>query len=104
MTTLAMAAGMTPSAFAFGDGGEFRAPMAIAVIGGLLVSTALSLVFVPSFFTVMDDLGWVVWRLVAGFIGPTDERGEEQAQPAVHHAKAASSDVSEKRARPLAAE
>ena len=39
MTTLAMAAGMLPSAFALGDGGEFRAPMAIAVIGGLLVST-----------------------------------------------------------------
>ena len=39
MTTIAMAAGMLPSAFALGDGGEFRAPMAIAVIGGLLVST-----------------------------------------------------------------
>ena len=105
MTTLAMAAGMTPSAFAFGDGGEFRAPMAIAVIGGLLVSTALSLVFVPSFFTVMDDLGWLLWRLVAGFIGPTDEReGAASALPVVGHATAASPDVLEKRARPLAAE
>ncbi len=105
MTTLAMAAGMTPSAFAFGDGGEFRAPMAIAVIGGLLVSTALSLVFVPSFFTVMDDLSWFLWRLVAGFIGPTDEReGAESALPAVGHATVASPDVPEKRARPLAAE
>ncbi len=47
MTTIAMAAGMLPSAYALGDGGEFRAPMAIAVIGGLLVSTILSLVFVP---------------------------------------------------------
>ena len=103
MTTLAMAAGMTPSAFAYGDGGEFRAPMAIAVIGGLLVSTALSLVFVPSFFTVMDDLGWVVWRLVSGFIGPTDERSEAEPQPA-QHAQAAPSPVSEKSARRLAAE
>ncbi len=43
MTTIAMAAGMVPSAaMALGDGGEFRAPMAIAVIGGLLVSTVLS--------------------------------------------------------------
>ena len=83
MTTIAMAAGMLPSAFALGDGGEFRAPMAIAVIGGLLVSTALSLVFVPSFFTVMDDLGWLAWRLVRGFIGPADEPGEE-AKPAPH--------------------
>jgi hypothetical protein len=55
-----MAAGMLPSAYALGDGGEFRAPMAIAVIGGLIVSTILSLVFVPSFFTVMDDLSRLV--------------------------------------------
>ena len=39
MTTIAMSAGMIPAALAFGDGGEFRAPMAIAVVGGLLVST-----------------------------------------------------------------
>ncbi len=83
MTTLAMAAGMLPSALAFGDGGEFRAPMAIAVIGGLLVSTILSLVFVPSFFTVMDDLGNLMGRVFSRFIGPTDEPGAEQvAQPA----------------------
>ncbi|PSH68081.1 ABC transporter permease [Phyllobacterium brassicacearum] len=56
MTTIAMSAGMLPAAMAFGDGGEFRAPMAIAVIGGLLVSTVLSLVFVPSFYTIMDDV------------------------------------------------
>ena len=48
MTTIAMAAGMIPSALAIGAGGEFRAPMAITVIGGLLFSTILSLVFVPA--------------------------------------------------------
>lgn len=73
MTTLAMVAGMFPSALAFGQGGEFRSPMAIAVIGGLLVSTVLSLIFVPSFFTVMDDVGNVIWRVFGRFIGPTDE-------------------------------
>lgn len=73
MTTLAMVAGMIPSALALGDGGEFRSPMAIAVIGGLLVSTVLSLVFVPSFFTVMDDVGRMVWWGFGRFIGPTDE-------------------------------
>ncbi len=62
MTTIAMAAGMLPSAYGLGDGGEFRAPMAIAVIGGLLVSTVLSLIFVPSFYVVMDDLGTVITR------------------------------------------
>ena len=81
MTTLAMAAGMLPSAMAFGDGGEFRAPMAIAVIGGLLVSTVLSLVFVPSFFIVMDDLGNLMRRIFGRFIGPTDEPGSDEAPP-----------------------
>jgi hypothetical protein len=62
MTTIAMAAGMMPSALAFGAGGEFRSPMALAVIGGLLFSTVLSLIFVPAMFMMMDDLGQVFWR------------------------------------------
>ncbi|WP_439372502.1 efflux RND transporter permease subunit [Bradyrhizobium sp. DASA03120] len=62
MTTIAMAAGMMPSALAVGAGGEFRSPMALAVIGGLLFSTVLSLVFVPAMFMVMDDLGALIWR------------------------------------------
>ncbi|QTR46518.1 efflux RND transporter permease subunit [Thiothrix litoralis] len=56
MTTIAMVAGMVPSALALGVGGEFRSPMAIAVIGGLLVSTLLSLLFVPSLFSVVSSL------------------------------------------------
>ena len=78
MTTFAMAAGMLPSALAIGDGGEFRAPMAIAVIGGLLVSTVLSLVFVPSFFTAVDDLGRLASRVFGGLVGPADEPDAEQ--------------------------
>jgi multidrug efflux pump subunit AcrB len=62
MTTIAMAAGMMPSALAFGAGGEFRSPMALAVIGGLLFSTVLSLVFVPAMFMMMDDIGTLSWR------------------------------------------
>ncbi|TBN38009.1 efflux RND transporter permease subunit [Paracoccus subflavus] len=67
MTTIAMSAGMIPSALATGEGGEFRAPMAIAVIGGLLLSTVLSLLFVPSLFSVIhggqDRLtGWIARR------------------------------------------
>ncbi len=107
MTTLAMAAGMLPSAYAFGDGGEFRAPMAIAVIGGLLVSTVLSLVFVPSFFTAMDDLGRLVQRMFGGFIGPTDEPDVESAEPKRSEAEHASAKVATEFApqrRPLAAE
>jgi predicted RND superfamily exporter protein len=62
MTTIAMAAGMMPSALAFGAGGEFRSPMALAVIGGLVFSTILSLVFVPAMFMMMDDIGALFWR------------------------------------------
>ncbi len=50
MTSIAMSAGMLPSALGVGEGGPFRAPMATAVIGGIIVSTVLSLVIVPSFF------------------------------------------------------
>jgi hydrophobe/amphiphile efflux-1 (HAE1) family protein len=73
MTTLAMAAGMTPSALALGAGGEARSPMAIAVIGGLIVSTVLSLLFVPAFFTLMDDFGQFMLRGFGRFVGKADE-------------------------------
>jgi hydrophobe/amphiphile efflux-1 (HAE1) family protein len=62
MTTVAMVAGMMPSALAVGAGGEFRSPMALAVIGGLIFSTVLSLVFVPAMFMVMDDFGSLILR------------------------------------------
>ncbi|WP_349435339.1 efflux RND transporter permease subunit [Pararhizobium sp. A13] len=68
MTSIAMSAGMLPSALGVGEGGSFRAPMAIAVIGGIIVSTVISLVVVPSFFLIMDDLsrllGWIFGRMV----------------------------------------
>ena len=73
MTTLAMGAGMVPSAIGIGEGGEFRAPMATAVIGGLIASTILSLVFVPSFYIVMDDVAKFFAWLFGRFVGPTDE-------------------------------
>ncbi|MCJ2032899.1 efflux RND transporter permease subunit [Methylobacterium sp. J-068] len=76
MTTIAMAAGMVPSAMALGIGGEFRAPMAIAVIGGLIVSTGLSLIFVPAIFVLVDDLSRLFVRLFGRFIGAVDEPTE----------------------------
>jgi len=66
MTTIAMVAGMVPSALGLGDGGEFRAPMAIGVIGGLIVSTLLSLVFVPSFYVLVEQLKGLGGRLLRG--------------------------------------
>jgi HAE1 family hydrophobic/amphiphilic exporter-1 len=64
MTTIAMIAGMLPIAARFGENADFRAPMAITVIGGLATSTLLSLVFIPVAFTIIDDIqGWLVRRL-----------------------------------------
>ena len=58
MTTLAMGAGMMPIAIGLGAADtSFRAPMAIAVIGGLITSTFLSLLVIPAVFTYIDDLG-----------------------------------------------
>jgi multidrug efflux pump subunit AcrB len=69
MTTIAMVAGMVPSALAVGAGGEFRSPMAIAVISGLITSTLLSLLFVPAVFTLMDDLGRLFRRMFGRSVG-----------------------------------
>ena len=83
MTTIAMVAGMMPSALGLGEGGTFRAPMAIAVIGGLIASTVLSLVFVPAVFTLMDDLGRLMARIFGRFIGARDEEDAPHADPVV---------------------
>ncbi|MBV8700154.1 efflux RND transporter permease subunit [Bradyrhizobium sp.] len=88
MTTIAMVAGMMPSALAVGAGGEFRSPMALAVIGGLIFSTVLSLVFVPAMFMVMDDIGSLIWRVGRRLIvstadadhGAGDHREEPSSQ------------------------
>jgi multidrug efflux pump subunit AcrB len=65
MTSVAMIAGMTPVALRLGAGSTFQSQMAIAVIGGLVTSTGLTLVMVPAVFTWLDDLE----RWVGGKIG-----------------------------------
>ena len=82
MTTIAMVAGMMPSALAVGAGGEFRSPMALAVIGGLIFSTVLSLVFVPAVFMLMDDLGSLAWRFGKRLVV---SHGDEETPTAGHH-------------------
>ena len=65
MTTLAMIFGMLPLAFEIGAGSEFRAPMARAVVGGLITSTLLTLIAVPVVYTYLDDAGeWLAgwWK------------------------------------------
>jgi multidrug efflux pump subunit AcrB len=64
MTTIAMGAGMLPIAIGWGTADtSFRSPMAIAVIGGLITSTVLSLLVIPVVFTYLDDLGQWATRL-----------------------------------------
>jgi HAE1 family hydrophobic/amphiphilic exporter-1 len=56
MTTVAMVAGMVPVALARGDGAETRVPMGVAIIGGLLTSTVLTLAIVPVVYSLLDEL------------------------------------------------
>jgi HAE1 family hydrophobic/amphiphilic exporter-1 len=78
MTTLAMIGGMLPTALALSEGSETRAPMAIAVIGGLIVSTLLTLVVIPVVFTLMDD----VWQAVVNRFFPRFAKGQDAAPTA----------------------
>jgi HAE1 family hydrophobic/amphiphilic exporter-1 len=68
MTTMAMIFGMLPTAapgvFRLVSGAEWRAPMAATVIGGLLVSTLLTLLVIPVLYTIFDDVGSWFTRLV----------------------------------------
>lgn len=66
MTTIAMIAGMVPAAMTTAGAGAFRHGMAIAVIGGLAVSTVLSLVFVPAMYTLIDDFSRFIKGLFKG--------------------------------------
>jgi multidrug efflux pump subunit AcrB len=70
MTTIAMIAGMLPVAIGIHGDSSFRAPMAVAVIGGLLTSTLLTLVIVPAAFTVVDDLERWLGPKVSGVLAP----------------------------------
>ncbi len=73
MTTVSMIFGMLPLAFALGQGADQRAPMAHAVIGGLLTSTLLTLFVVPVVYTLLDDLGGLRHRFGLGGHGAVHE-------------------------------
>ena len=77
MTTFAMGAGMVPIAIGWGADVEFRSPMAIAVLGGLISSTFLSLLYIPAIFTIVDDIaGWGRRGLGRMFAGQRRVSGE----------------------------
>ncbi|QKK21676.1 efflux RND transporter permease subunit [Rhizobium indicum] len=79
MTTIAMAFGMLPVALSLtGGDSSFRQPMAIVVIGGVMMSTLLSLIVIPVIFTFVDDLNEALKRLVRR-TGPDTANTEPQA-------------------------
>ena len=75
MTTIAMIAGMVPIALGIGAGSQTRSPMAMAVIGGLMTSTLLTLVVMPVVFTYMDGLQIWIFNLMRG-----KKRGEGRSK------------------------
>jgi multidrug efflux pump subunit AcrB len=79
MTTIAMIAGMTPIAMGWAGDPSFRAPMGVAVIGGLVVSTIMSLFIVPAMFTVVDDFQQRLGRL--GRRGAADDEAGTMPAP-----------------------
>jgi HAE1 family hydrophobic/amphiphilic exporter-1 len=89
MTTFAMIFGMLPVALALGEGGETRAPMAVAVIGGLITSTLLTLLVVPVFYTIADSfvgsrpVRWLGRRVSGGPATRFDDEGNPIV-PAAH--------------------
>ena len=68
MTTLTTALGLLPMAIGFGEGSEVRTPMAITVIGGLLVSTLLTLLVIPVVYSLLDRKKWSVAEQADGSI------------------------------------
>jgi HAE1 family hydrophobic/amphiphilic exporter-1 len=69
MTTFALIAGMIPVALGRGEGAQFRAPLGVAIIGGVLTSTLLTLLVIPTFYEVMDEVRhWLAGRF--GFSPP----------------------------------
>ena len=85
MTTVAMGAGMLPIALGLGVGVEFRQPMAVAVIGGLITSTLLSLLFVPVVFGLVDRFRNFLRKVVGNRFKPegkAEDDARDEAKPA----------------------
>ncbi|MEN9931535.1 MAG: hypothetical protein RIS17_108, partial [Pseudomonadota bacterium] len=83
MTTVAMVAGMMPVALALGGDGSWRAPMGIVVIGGLIVSTALTLIIVPAGFSIAVSVEeWLAPRMKRWFTNNESSAKMGQTSPA----------------------
>jgi multidrug efflux pump subunit AcrB len=77
MTTIAMVAGMLPIALSLTGDGSWRAPMGVTVIGGLIFSTILTLLLVPSYFSIAISIESRIGRLFHRFVGTDAHRGSQ---------------------------
>ncbi|UWU24614.1 efflux RND transporter permease subunit (plasmid) [Rhizobium sp. CB3060] len=99
MTTIAMASGMLPAALSLmGGDSSFRQPMAIVVIGGVMMSTLLSLIVIPVIFTFVDDLENVLKRLLR-WLGLSHESDDDAAPHASNDREAIAFKPDQKQAR-----
>ena len=76
MTTFALIAGMLPDRAGVGEGSQFRAPLGVAVIGGVLTSTLLTLVAIPTFYEILDETRHKLLQLTGRLV-----RGRRPAAP-----------------------
>jgi multidrug efflux pump subunit AcrB len=84
MTTVAMVAGMMPTALSIGGDGSWNQPMAVTVIGGLILSTLLTLLIVPAGFSLADGLERRIGRKLGGAL---TNGGENAVAPLAHPAE-----------------
>ncbi|HET9275358.1 MAG TPA: efflux RND transporter permease subunit, partial [Gemmatimonadales bacterium] len=82
MTTFALIAGMVPIALGAGEGAQFRSPLGVAVIGGVITSTLLTLVAIPTFYEILDELR----ERALGGLGRIFRRGSPAPAPSLEDA------------------
>jgi len=89
MTTLALIAGMIPVALGRGEGADFRAPLGRAIIGGVITSTVLTLLVIPTIYEILDD-----WRLKAiGFMNLPQRPHTDEYMVPKHGRKSSATEV-----------
>ncbi|MFO7181061.1 MAG: efflux RND transporter permease subunit, partial [Pseudomonadota bacterium] len=87
MTSVAIVAGMLPVAIGHGEGADFRAPLGRAVIGGVITSTLLTLLVIPTFYDVLSSLRDRARRALRRRLHPPAEPGLPEAPPSASEAE-----------------
>ncbi|TFG50527.1 MAG: efflux RND transporter permease subunit [Gemmatimonadales bacterium] len=84
MTTFALIAGMLPVALGRGEGAQFRQPLGVSVIGGVFTSTLLTLIAIPTFYEILDELRGRALGLAKRIVGPEAFEGVARAVTGEH--------------------